>query len=201
MRQRSAGFTLLELMIVVTIISILVAIAIPNLLRARMATNQTAAMQVLQNIRTGQETWRRQAKDWVWPHHQLGTPEYADRYYWLHKLPNGDVRGYVDENVARANVTGGCIPRAGYIFMDTDFIIVNNSPVPVDHKVRFGAMASPYEYNLSGITSYYIDSRGTVWEGDLGDNPDTGSGPVDLPGPWPFMFDNPMEAGFRAVTE
>jgi type IV pilus assembly protein PilA len=45
-----AGFSLIELLVVVAIILIIAAIAIPNLLRARMSANQAAAVSNLRTI-------------------------------------------------------------------------------------------------------------------------------------------------------
>jgi type IV pilus assembly protein PilA len=51
------GFSLVELLIVVAIILIIAAIAIPNLLRARMAANESAAVSAVRNINNSQATY------------------------------------------------------------------------------------------------------------------------------------------------
>ncbi|MFH1360307.1 MAG: type II secretion system protein [Candidatus Omnitrophota bacterium] len=51
------GFTLVEIMIVVAIIALLAAIAIPNLLRARLSANDALAQSTLRTISTAIETY------------------------------------------------------------------------------------------------------------------------------------------------
>ncbi len=51
------GFTLVEIMIVVSIISLVAAFAIPNLLRARLSANETAAIASLRIISSALESW------------------------------------------------------------------------------------------------------------------------------------------------
>jgi type IV pilus assembly protein PilA len=55
--RKQKGFSLIELLIVVAIILIIAAIAIPNLLRARMAANESSAVASVRTINTGMVTY------------------------------------------------------------------------------------------------------------------------------------------------
>ncbi|MGH9351524.1 MAG: prepilin-type N-terminal cleavage/methylation domain-containing protein [Terriglobia bacterium] len=54
MKRTAKGFSLIELLIVVAIILIIAAIAIPNLLRSRIAANQASAVGSLKAINTSE---------------------------------------------------------------------------------------------------------------------------------------------------
>ncbi len=90
--MKRKGFTLVEIMIVVAIIALLAAIAIPNLLRARMAAGESAAIAALKTVASAAHTFR--AANAAYPA-TLGTlftgltPPYIDSV-----LASGSKQGY-----------------------------------------------------------------------------------------------------------
>ena len=62
MRKRSSGFTLVEIMIVVAIIGILIAIAIPGFIKARTTSQAKACQENLQKVDGAKEQWALETK-------------------------------------------------------------------------------------------------------------------------------------------
>ena len=111
--RKTKGFTLVEIMIVVAIIALLAAIAIPNLLRARLAANESAAIAAIKTIASASHTFR--AAGSTYPANltvlSSATPPYIDSV-----LGGGTKQGY---NFSETGDTSGFTATAVPVTMNT----------------------------------------------------------------------------------
>ncbi len=164
MKRMEPGFTLIELLIVIAIILVIAAIAIPNLLHSRIAANQASAVSSLRTLTTAEVTYATTYNSGYSEQlSYLGPPSPAGTQ------PNATAAGLVDSLLAGSGDTS---EKSGYL------ITYSPGTVSGGKIVGFAIHADPITRGITGYNSYYVDESGVIRENTSGTQATSADSPL-----------------------
>ncbi len=152
--RKQKGFSLIELLIVVAIILIIAAIAIPNLLRSRIAANESGAVGAVRTINTGEVTYASTYNDIGFAAQlpDLGPASATDAC----TAPTSTAACIIDWVLAQSN-TAGNPPKSGYMFTAVGVV-----PAGASTNANYYTEGHPQAKGTTGIRTFCSDQSGVI---------------------------------------
>ena len=163
--MKQKGFSLIELLIVVAIILIIAAIAIPNLLRSRMAANEASAVGSLRTMNTALVTYSSTYPATSFPSAVLSLQPAVGN-------PTAIQADLLDQVLSGQNPATVTPQKSGYQFQYTGGVATTGVPAGV---ATYGIGTWPISQNTSGIRGFATTQAGVIYDcGPSGANPYAG---------------------------
>jgi len=152
-KSKSKGFSLIELLIVVAIILIIAAIAIPNFLRSRVAANQASAVGSLRTLNTAELTYASTyGNGYTATLGYLGPPPQG--------APADSTQAGLIDDVLSGKASGGASTmtsvKSGYQFTYSPGVVISG------RIESYTLHADPLNRGVSGGNSYFVDQTGVI---------------------------------------
>jgi type IV pilus assembly protein PilA len=152
--RKQKGFSLIELLIVVAIILIIAAIAIPNLLRARIAANESSAVQSLRVLNTAEITYQSQFPNVGFANAILALGPGAGNTSCPAAGPTAAAACLIDSTLMNAG--NGGAPKSGYGFTEPA------APAAAGLIVDYTLNGLPAVANKTGVRGFCSNSDGVI---------------------------------------
>jgi prepilin-type N-terminal cleavage/methylation domain-containing protein len=143
--NRQKGFSLIELLIVVAIILIIAAIAIPNLLRSKIAANESSAVSSIRSINTAEVTY---SSSWG-----SGYAATVDNL--------GGLAPCTVATAAAACIIDPLLSTAPYTKSGYTFVAVGSTPAGGNFST-FEVNATPAVVDVTGKRAFCSDQSGVI---------------------------------------
>ena len=183
MRRNSKGFSLIELLIVVAIILIIAAIAIPDLLKSRQAANQASAVGSLRTLNTSEVTYSSTYTAGFSPSlASLGPPAAPPDTFAAANLIDSILAGGIKSNYQFSYVplVGAAVPAAMACALNPAAGAVPQGAAPAvpgtTNVAAYTINASPFACVAGNGNYYFTDQSGVIRQKNTAP-----AGPADSP--------------------
>lgn len=179
MLRKTRGFSLIELLIVLAILLIVAAIAVPRLLRSKYLANEASAVNSLKQIASANTNYySRFSRGYPGSLGQLG-PVSADC-----DTVGPDCAALLDSVLSGVAPANAAPVKSGYRFT---YYSPNADPDPSSPNSTYAVVATPVLPGNSGESTFCVDNRGLVLRDKSGTQ--TTATPSGCAADWPIGSD------------